>query len=423
MVHICDAIMGSGKSQSAIAYMNEHPDQRFIYIAVYLDEVERIKNSCPEAGFVEPSDKIGRVGYSKVLHTAELLKQGRNIVTTHAAFRLYEAEMIENIRRHGYVLIMDEVVNIMDEYKDSAEDLMILREAGYIEDVGNGRFVRTEKPYNGEVFKSLLYMFDRNAVIELADGASDGAVLFWQMTPEVIQAFRDVYVLTYLFEGQDLKYFLDMNRIPYDYIGVSRAGGGFHFCESREYVPGYVSRLSRMIHIFDNEKLNAIGNDRYALSSSWSQRNASCGFEKLKSNLYNYMVNYHRRASTSDRMWSCFERNRMKLRGNGYSKGFVPCNMRASNNYRDKNVLAYCLNIFQNPYKKRYLQGINGMYDEDTYALSTMIQWIWRSAIRDGGEIDVYVPSRRMRELLEKWIASVEAEAKCKGDDHNECSD
>lgn len=36
-----------------------------------------------------------------------------------------------------------------------------------------------------------------------------------------------------------------------------------------------------------------------------------------------------------------------------------------------------------------------------------MIQWIWRTAIRDGKEIDIYVPSRRMRELLEQWIEEV----------------
>ena len=42
--------------------------------------------------------------------------------------------------------------------------------------------------------------------------------------------------------------------------------------------------------------------------------------------------------------------------------------------------------------------------DEDGYALSEMLQFIWRSAIRDGKEIWIYVPSIRMRGLLERWI-------------------
>lgn len=43
------------------------------------------------------------------------------------------------------------------------------------------------------------------------------------------------------------------------------------------------------------------------------------------------------------------------------------------------------------------------MYEDD-YALSEMIQWVWRSAIRDGKEIWVYIPSRRMRELFQNWL-------------------
>ncbi len=42
-VTICDSIMGSGKSCSAIRYMNEH-DGNFIYLTPYLDEVDRIKH-------------------------------------------------------------------------------------------------------------------------------------------------------------------------------------------------------------------------------------------------------------------------------------------------------------------------------------------------------------------------------------------
>ena len=45
--------------------------------------------------------------------------------------------------------------------------------------------------------------------------------------------------------------------------------------------------------------------------------------------------------------------------------------------------------------------------NEDAYALSIMVQWIWRSAIRDGNEIWLYVPSKRMRDLLTNWMEEV----------------
>jgi hypothetical protein len=42
--------------------------------------------------------------------------------------------------------------------------------------------------------------------------------------------------------------------------------------------------------------------------------------------------------------------------------------------------------------------------DQELYALSEMVQFIWRSRIREGKEIMVYVPSKRMRTLLTDWL-------------------
>ena len=33
-----------------------------------------------------------------------------------------------------------------------------------------------------------------------------------------------------------------------------------------------------------------------------------------------------------------------------------------------------------------------------------MIQFIWRSAIRNGEPVNVFIPSKRMRILLQKWL-------------------
>jgi hypothetical protein len=33
-----------------------------------------------------------------------------------------------------------------------------------------------------------------------------------------------------------------------------------------------------------------------------------------------------------------------------------------------------------------------------------MIQWIWRSRIRKGENINIYIPSMRMRNLLNAWM-------------------
>ena len=89
MIYVADAIMGSGKSSSCINFMNEHPENKYIYITPYLDETDRIKVNCPKLYFREPTNKVSDYNYSKTEHFIELIKNGRNISSTHAMFRLY----------------------------------------------------------------------------------------------------------------------------------------------------------------------------------------------------------------------------------------------------------------------------------------------------------------------------------------------
>ena len=57
------------------------------------------------------------------------------------------------------------------------------------------------------------------------------------------------------------------------------------------------------------------------------------------------------------------------------------------------------LNLFKLLQKKK---GVN--IDEETWALSELIQWLFRSAIREENEINIYIPSKRMRSLLQEWL-------------------
>ena len=86
--------------------------------------------------------------------------------------------------------------------------------------------------------------------------------------------------------------------------------------------------------------------------------------------------------------------------------------MRATNAYRRRDCLAYCVNIYYTPLQKNYFQEQGVEVREDMYALSEMIQWVWRSAIRDGMDIWIYIPSRRMRELFQNWLDSIAHDSK-----------
>jgi len=94
------------------------------------------------------------------------------------------------------------------------------------------------------------------------------------------------------------------------------------------------------------------------------------------------------------------------LSGAGYSKRFIACNTRATNEYKDCYNLAYCCNRFMSPDYISYFQKHGVIVDEDLYALSELLQWVWRSAIREGREINIYIPSQRMRNILVEWLGN-----------------
>lgn len=83
---------------------------------------------------------------------------------------------------------------------------------------------------------------------------------------------------------------------------------------------------------------------------------------------------------------------------------FVSCNMRATNRYAERHLCLYMVNRFLQPQVADFYKKRGFPIDEDIFALSEMIQWIWRSAIRKGEPITVYIPARRMRELFLDWL-------------------
>jgi hypothetical protein len=122
-------------------------------------------------------------------------------------------------------------------------------------------------------------------------------------------------------------------------------------------------------------------------------------------------------------LWTTFKDYKEKLHGNGFSKVerkqkvdgkkrtvltgkacFTPFNLRATNLYKHKTVLAFCLNRFINPTLDRFFLQRKITVNEELFALSDLLQWIFRSAIRENQPIEIYIPSKRMRTLLKQWL-------------------
>ena len=111
--------MGCGKSSAAINAINaSSPDDKYMVITPYLDEVQRYKHMCPSKHFKEPMYKGG----SKLDNIKDLIRNGHNIVSTHALFHKFDREIINIIETLGYKLIMDEVTDVVEEYDITLDD-------------------------------------------------------------------------------------------------------------------------------------------------------------------------------------------------------------------------------------------------------------------------------------------------------------
>lgn len=405
MIRVCDAIMGTGKTSAAITYINEHPEKRFVFITPYLDEADRITQACPGAQFVQPSSGIEEYGFSKVRHTASLIRDGRNVATTHQAFKNYNAAMLETIREMQYTLIIDENVDILESFKVGAGDIEAFVAADRLAE-RDGVYSLGDQKYGGGAYNGLFGTLESRSLLSM-DDSSGGVLFFWMLPPGLIAAFRDVIILTYMFEGQSLHHMLAMNGFEYEYMGIELTDDGvYRFVPRNVYVPEYAARLPELIHVLDVGWINEIGESRCALSMNWYKRGGK-RIADVKANLYNYFHNYNEGGYADKRLCASFAGYAGRIKGKGYTKAIVPFNLRATNQYRDRTCLAYPVNVFMNAGERIYYNEHDVVVDEDAYALSTMVQWIWRSAIRDGHEIDIYIPSRRMRMLLTEWIKNV----------------
>lgn len=406
MIYVCDAIMGSGKSSAAINYINEHPDDKFIYIAPLLDEAERIRKGCPNANLIEPM-KLPQYDNKKSVHIEALIREGRNIASTHQAFKLYSPDMLDMVRQHGYTLIVDESVNFLNTIKCSPGDVKILVDSGVLEVVEGDLFTPTGKPYAGEAFRELVdAAVQQKLFFTMEDYDDDGkkrvGIFHWMLSPELLTSFKDVLVLTYMFPVSGMHHFMEIHDIPYENIGIQYDGKDYRFSKTDFYVPEYTKNLVNKIHVYEGRNLNDIGEKHNAFSSNWLSN--SRYHKEVQNNTYNFFTNYCKGSTSDTRMWSTFNRYKSKLRGRGYSKGFVVYNERGTNKYSHKKHLAYLANVYSMvPNKIFYSQQGIKFRDKD-YALSVLVQWLWRSAIRNGEDVWLYLPSSRMREELINWM-------------------
>lgn len=387
--------MGSGKTQYAIQHMNEAgPMDNFIFITPFLSEVERIKKSVTNRNFVEPTIFNGT---SKLEDLKRLIASNRDIVSTHALFSRADDELVELLEQSGYTLILDEVFDVVESVPIKSADIKRLQSNGDI--VIDASTMQVD--WTGDALDNSRYRDIR----ELAQAGNlylfRGSFMVWAFPPSVFKAFHKAIVLTYLFKCQMQRYYFDMFSLTYDYKGVQKVGDHYEICE-HDTKNERRKELRSLIDIYDG-KMNDVGRGKFELSQAKLKKYDVETLTQIRNNTANFFRRYADNAKKNDAYLSTLKEVEPFLTPRGFKQSVIPHNARATNEYAERRAVAYLINRFMSRDKSAFFQDNGISVDEDLYAISELVQWLFRSRIRNGEAIHAYIPSERMRGLLEKW--------------------
>ena len=419
MIYVIDDLMGTGKSTWMIAYINTHPEERFLCVLPSLDECARYKMAI-EAETLEPQ-KWG----SKYRQFLGLIDRGTNIVTTHALIQKMDSEALERLRGADYTLVIDESLDVLSPFPlttSDAETLFNDNKLGIDED---GYLIWKDSEYGGR-FDDVRKLCELKSLMGyVRDDGKLAKVIMWNFPSVFFECFNDGYILTYLWESSIQRTYFDLHRIRYEVKMLDVTGNNLIPFDA-SLARTKRERVAPLLNICEADKLNRIGKrigKSYPLSKGWyrTQHNRKSNLLKeVKGNTENYFRTQTRTAC-DENMFTVYDSYKRDVKGKGFSKDafknknlspekrkkknscFVPCNSRGTNDFRHKTALAYLIDFHCHPDVRKFVDHYGLEFDEDAFALSALLQWIWRSAIRDGKPINLYIPSERMRNLLKDW--------------------
>jgi len=409
LINVVDAMMGQGKSTWMIETINNHCINswfeevslpKIIVVTPYLDEITRFKEACSLADFKSPV----RQGCTKTDNFHTLLEDGENIVTTHSLWKGLNRTTYALVSQQKYVLYIDEVMDCVEQCKEiSKSDFTMLSNNNLISTADDGRILwnhENEPDYKGK--------FDH--VKSLCENGNlyryKGKMNFWIFPTDFLALFDDVWILTYLWSGSLMDAYTKAAGYKIHHYTLVN----FELAPHPLIDEGPMrATIKSLITIVDDPKLNAIGKipkfgkKECPLSSSWYARQSTDALKGIHNLIYNYFTN-RVVGPAGVSMWTCYTGQRPSLKGAGYAKGFVACNARATNEHRHRTNLAYMIDLYMVTIVKTFIESRGVKVDQDQYALSALVQWIFRSAIRDGKPINLFIPSERMRGLLMDWL-------------------
>ncbi len=403
-INLINAMMGAGKSTAIIEYMDnaltKYDKKKFVYISPNLAEVSdytdddgkqvygRINTALAHHDVTYPRN----LGKGKTGHFMDMIESGQSISSTHACFKNLSMDDIATIRDAEYDLIIDESMDAIEQYQIPTIHLRALI---------NSNALKVDPVTSRITWNHLDYPVDKidfdewATVAKLCDQQAmyliNSTAFVLEFPIEILQAFKSVTVMTYLFEGTTMAAWCKMHNI--EVVDITDTINLIH-------TEAHLKAIAReKLHVYQPKT-----DIKFGLSQSWFTKAKATQFGKLKSQCTSFMKNSAGKNDST--LITCPKDYWQKLKGQRYSKAtWLHSGCRATNAYSDKTHVIYALNKHPHVLVRQHMLSADADIVQDKYALSEMLQFLWRGCIRNGEDMHVLVINPRMRKLLTDWLA------------------
>lgn len=397
-IEVIDALPGSGKTYAILEYISKHKELPWLYITPMLSELE---NRIPEMSdkldleFMIPESTTGMTKSSQVL---EFLHEGKHIACTHELTLRFTPEHIKEITRQGYHVICDEELSLIEAFKLDKSDLEFLHNHNLIEkdtkNLGKMKFLDEDMSYEAK-YGQVKKLCDRGCLYGAVDNDN---MLVTYLSPDLILAAKRFILLTYNFGGSVMGAFLSLHKITHSYLDIPLYRSNLKNKQELIDLIEFVEPIS-VKKFLDKQGL-------YALSAGWWDRNITdknVNPDKVKKLLASLPKT---QKVPSGKVFYTIPIGALpKVKStNASASNLLSFNIRATNDYQDKEYAIHALNVFSNVTVSSYLKGYGFVIDEDAYALNTAIQWLFRGCIRKREKMKITFLSKRMNVLFKEWL-------------------
>jgi hypothetical protein len=422
-VEILDNIMGSNKTNRMIEWIDANPNERYLYISPLLSEVDntsRLATNLKHITFEFPSNEHCDTKSDDLLNKLEV---GANVSCTHNLYLSMTERHLGLIEKYGYIVIIDEEVGVIDSFnKYSTDDLKYLKANGDITVSDEDGMISWVGAELGEYAKYKHFYNLCKAKAVYATKRSD-TMLVTQMPVELFTKAKRLIIMTYMFKGNVLDAFLRLKKVEVTpFLDVTPTKVDKEKIRSLITLKPLDRKVSKIGMSFTAYR----SLDRASLTviENYIKNNGIAVGAKAVDTMYTFP----KEVSAVDRLSGkriaprgyityktpvVDENNNIVLDFKGKQKMsmhycWLHSTCRATNKYSYKWYLAHCYDRHPNSAVDAYLLEYGHPIDKNVFALSEMLQWIWRSRIRKGEPIVLCIASKRMHTLFTDWLNNLD---------------